>query len=651
METKKHIIIALALVLFVTGNGVSEEFQISDTRQASCVVHITFTPDIMSLTFEDIESLLYSSSIFGKAAQEVLGSIPSNEGTIDVDSERSLPTSTGLLTYTFVLNIELPETVKPAANEFMKALVNNLRESLNQTYAEYFQENIKQINYAQEQYDEAKRQLDELRERPSIQIIPVSPEIHAERTFIHEQLEEKVDLSEIHPEMPLSQVLNIMANSVQPALQIQPNWRDLYDMADIDRETVCEMDPLTGVKLGKALDVLLEGLSVADITELGYIVDDGVITIATKDTLPNNMVTFLYDISGIANTSGDTDSIARAIIETIEPESWFDPGKTDSGNINNNSRGILGGYGINNIPQEIIDNGDGKIVIMQGNKLSIYNTPEIHEKIRNFLANFPTDFSDEPVANVSVDILLYDKQELGSIKRTLEMEVARLEARQAAAEQQIIAVSSKVKSDTNVNDLKIKLELLLSEQEVLKNTRTEQHPDIQAIQNKIDVIKAKIASAEGDTVTAELERLIKTQTEIVTTLKKEHETRVAHGVAPMGLPNEIIEAEEKLARLKIELARRREELARPAGADSLGALNENLSMTILDLAEKKAELQVVNKQLSEIEGQIRAASTTDPDILKIRQTQQALDRAAKRLNELKIIEENLQPPKVIVIGI
>ena len=113
-------------------------------------------------------------------------------------------------------------------------------------------------------------------------------------------------------------------------------------MADIDRDTQCEMDPLTGVKLGKALDVLLDSLSVTDIAELGYIVDEGVITIATTDTLPDNMVTFLYDISGIVKSSGDTDSIERAIMETIEPESWYDPGKTDLGNITDNS-GDMGG--------------------------------------------------------------------------------------------------------------------------------------------------------------------------------------------------------------------------------------------------------------------------------------------------------------------
>ena len=119
METTKHIIIVFALFLFVTGTAISEESQISNTRQASCVVQITFKPVIMSLNFEDIESLLHSSGVLGKAAQEVLDSTSSQVGFIDIDSVRSSPTSTGMLTYSFGLNILLPETLKPAAKEFI----------------------------------------------------------------------------------------------------------------------------------------------------------------------------------------------------------------------------------------------------------------------------------------------------------------------------------------------------------------------------------------------------------------------------------------------------------------------------------------------------------------------------------------------------
>ena len=49
------------------------------------------------------------------------------------------------------------------------------------------------------------------------------------------QLERKVDLSVLSLDMTLEQVLDIIANSVKPPLQIQPNWRDLEEIADILR--------------------------------------------------------------------------------------------------------------------------------------------------------------------------------------------------------------------------------------------------------------------------------------------------------------------------------------------------------------------------------------------------------------------------------
>jgi len=105
METTKHIVIALVLALFITGTAICAETQISNTRQAGCVVHITFKPGIMSLSFEDIESLLHSSGVLGKAAQEVLDSTPSHVGFIDIDSKRSSPNSTNtlILNYTVTL--------------------------------------------------------------------------------------------------------------------------------------------------------------------------------------------------------------------------------------------------------------------------------------------------------------------------------------------------------------------------------------------------------------------------------------------------------------------------------------------------------------------------------------------------------------------
>ncbi len=115
----------------------------------------------------------------------------------------------------------------------------------------------------------------------------------------YEKLDTVVDLSELRPEMTFEDVLNRIMTKVDPPLQIQPNWKDLAENADVDRITPAGMDPLINVKIGTALDVLLAGLSVTDISELGYVVEEGVIIIATTDTLPSKMVNRVYDITDL----------------------------------------------------------------------------------------------------------------------------------------------------------------------------------------------------------------------------------------------------------------------------------------------------------------------------------------------------------------
>jgi Flp pilus assembly secretin CpaC/tetratricopeptide (TPR) repeat protein len=115
---------------------------------------------------------------------------------------------------------------------------------------------------------------------------------------VYDQLEQVVDLSDLTPSTSFADVLDVLKNSVSPPLQIQPNWRDLLETAEIEPTTPANMDPLTGIKLRKALDVLLAGLS-SEFATIGYVVDEGVIVIATEDNLPTKLVTRVYDITDL----------------------------------------------------------------------------------------------------------------------------------------------------------------------------------------------------------------------------------------------------------------------------------------------------------------------------------------------------------------
>ncbi len=113
----------------------------------------------------------------------------------------------------------------------------------------------------------------------------------------YKQLEEIVDLSQLTPEMALSEAIEELKNSVEPPLNITVFWRDLEDNADIMPTTSINMDAVSAIPLGTALKSLLRAVS-GGFADLDYVVEGGVITIATVGSLPpSRLVTRVYDIT------------------------------------------------------------------------------------------------------------------------------------------------------------------------------------------------------------------------------------------------------------------------------------------------------------------------------------------------------------------
>ncbi len=129
---------------------------------------------------------------------------------------------------------------------------------------------------------------------------------------VYKSLEEVVDLSDFTPTMPFSQAIERLKSSVEPPLKMVMLWGDLYDNADIDQNTEINMDPISGIPLGTALDRLLGSVSGGH-TKLGYTVKDGVITIATAESLPGKiekmeigeMVPRVYDVSELIGAAAN----------------------------------------------------------------------------------------------------------------------------------------------------------------------------------------------------------------------------------------------------------------------------------------------------------------------------------------------------------
>lgn len=131
------------------------------------------------------------------------------------------------------------------------------------------------------------------------------------------------------------------------------DWQDLFDNADIDQNTQTNMDAIPSVRLGTALKILLKSVS-NDFAELDYAVEDGIIFIATIESLPAKFETRVYDISDLTNSEADANHIAQLIINTVEPDRWYGAGR----------EGTVATY---------------------NKKLIIYQTREIHKQIQKLL--------------------------------------------------------------------------------------------------------------------------------------------------------------------------------------------------------------------------------------------------------------------------
>ena len=154
--------------------------------------------------------------------------------------------------------------------------------------------------------------------------------------------------------------------------------------------------------------------------------------------------------------------------------------------------------------------------------------------------------------------------------------------------------------------------------------------------------KTKTQIAE-DTVTAELHQMIELNTQNLRHMKNLVET----GSASIA---QLADAEEKLARARIELARRREELSKSAGGNLIEALNMQLADSSIKTAQGKAHFTTYEQRLAEAEELLSKSS--DYELISLR-----ADIARQNLREVLVWRDRisrrmrmLRPPSVSVLG-
>jgi hypothetical protein len=112
------------------------------------------------------------------------------------------------------------------------------------------------------------------------------------------ELDKSSYVFEFTPNMTFAEAIEQIKHCVEPPLPIAVIWKDLYDNADIDRTTPINMDAISGVSPGTALRLLLASVS-GGYDRLGYSIEDGIIMIATVESLPELFETRVYDISDL----------------------------------------------------------------------------------------------------------------------------------------------------------------------------------------------------------------------------------------------------------------------------------------------------------------------------------------------------------------
>ena len=122
--------------------------------------------------------------------------------------------------------------------------------------------------------------------------------IRRSNTTVYKQLKQTVDLSSLTLDTPFSEAIDLLRNSTGPPLTIVVLWRDLSENANVERDTPIRIDGVSGIRLRTGLEILLMAVS-GSFAKLGYVVEHGVIIIATKESLPAKMVTRVYDISNL----------------------------------------------------------------------------------------------------------------------------------------------------------------------------------------------------------------------------------------------------------------------------------------------------------------------------------------------------------------
>ncbi len=192
---------------------------------------------------------------------------------------------------------------------------------------------------------------------------------------------------------------------------------------------------------------------------------------------------------------------------------------------------------------------------------------------------------------------------------------------------------------------------LYEEKTNLARDKQRMEMDMVAMEARFKAIHEHISKLEheateevkDDRVLSELEQIVKMSQDQLMVMER----LVEKGTASMA---ELMDMREKLTRAKVELAKHKDQLSQSAGGSRIANYNDELASMSIDMAEKKAYMQTLDKRLAEVERELAAASIAGAESERIRFARQQMEVAERRVAEVKGMAGSIQEPSVIVIG-
>ena len=204
---------------------------------------------------------------------------------------------------TVKLCVSLPEDVPPRADEFLGAVVTNLRESLRQAYESCRTDIDQMLVDAKMQYQFVESHLDS----PTGAMPPATIKIR-------KQLDMYVDLSQLTGQTPLATAIDVLRKSVDPPLNIVVLWRDVQTNLSVDPASPINIDGSPKIRLGTALNLLAKGLYNGSATATWRIRDDAIVigTAATLDPSQGAVGQSQVDADAV-NLAGQRSELTRKV--------------------------------------------------------------------------------------------------------------------------------------------------------------------------------------------------------------------------------------------------------------------------------------------------------------------------------------------------